>query len=138
LAHSKNDWTSWSFHGLARFYRRSVKDFSTFASTLNKLTKKNVLFMWKKEQQQSFDELKKRLTKIPLLVLPDFSRTFKIECDVNGIIIGGVLTQNGLPVANHSEKLDAVVSTISFMTKNCMLLFRFLQVWQHYLGQKNS
>ena len=35
-----------SFHGLASFYRRFVKDFSTLATPLNKLTKKNVPFKW--------------------------------------------------------------------------------------------
>uniref|UniRef100_A0A151UI19 Transposon Ty3-I Gag-Pol polyprotein n=1 Tax=Cajanus cajan TaxID=3821 RepID=A0A151UI19_CAJCA len=35
-----------SFHGLASFYRIFVKDFSTFASSLNELVKKNVPFIW--------------------------------------------------------------------------------------------
>nr|KYP66811.1 Retrovirus-related Pol polyprotein from transposon gypsy [Cajanus cajan] len=37
-----------SFHGLASFYRRFVKDFSTLASLLNKLVKKDVPFIWGK------------------------------------------------------------------------------------------
>ncbi|KAK1681467.1 hypothetical protein QYE76_042315 [Lolium multiflorum] len=95
-----------SFHGLAGFYRRFVKDFSTIACPLNELTKKNVPFVWGKAQQKAFDELKKRLTEAPLLALPDFAKTFEIECDASGLGIGGVLMQNGKPVAYYSEKLD--------------------------------
>ncbi|KAK1664786.1 hypothetical protein QYE76_052945 [Lolium multiflorum] len=95
-----------SFHGLAGFYRRFVKDFSTIACPLNELTKKNVPFVWGKAQQNAFDELKKRLTEAPLLVLPNFAKTFEIECDASGLGIGGVLMQDGKPVAYYSEKLD--------------------------------
>ena len=35
-----------SFHGLASFYRRFVKHFSTLAAPLNNLTKKDVPFTW--------------------------------------------------------------------------------------------
>jgi hypothetical protein len=59
-----------------------------------------------KAQQHAFDELKKCLMEVPLLVLPDFQQTFEIECDASGIKIGCVLMQNGCLVAYHSEKLD--------------------------------
>lgn len=48
-----------SFHGLAGFYRRFVKDFSTIAAPLNELTKKGVSFEWGKAQEDTFCELKK-------------------------------------------------------------------------------
>ena len=38
-----------------------------------------------KSQQNAFQELKKCLTEAPVLVLPDFTKTFEIECDASGI-----------------------------------------------------
>ncbi|XP_061347567.1 uncharacterized protein LOC133293067 [Gastrolobium bilobum] len=39
-----------SFHGLASFYRRFVKDFSTMAAPLNEVIKRHVGFTWGKKQ----------------------------------------------------------------------------------------
>jgi hypothetical protein len=43
-----------NFHGLAEFYHRFVKDFSTIAALLNNLMKKDVPFKWGDEENQSF------------------------------------------------------------------------------------
>ena len=68
-----------------------MNDFSTISCPLNDLTKKNVPFILGKAQQMAFDELKKKLTEVPLLVLSNFAKTFEIECDASGLGIGGVL-----------------------------------------------
>ena len=86
-----------------------------------------------KAQQNAFDELKRRLTQAPLLVLPDFTQTFEIECDASGIGIGGVLMKNGRPVAYHREKLDGACLNYPIYDKELFALVRVLQVWQHYL-----
>jgi hypothetical protein len=80
-----------SFLGLAGFYHRFVKDFSTIAAPLNALTKKGVPFSWGTTQENAFTILKDKLTHAPLLQLPDFNKTFELECDVSGIGLGGVL-----------------------------------------------
>nr|CAE01890.2 OSJNBa0035O13.13 [Oryza sativa Japonica Group] len=95
-----------SFLGLAGFYRRFVKDFSTIAAPLHELTKRNVTFTWAATQRNAFDTLKDKLTHAPLLQLPDFNKTFELESDASGIGLGGVLLQEGKPVAYFSEKLS--------------------------------
>jgi hypothetical protein len=95
-----------SFLGLVRFYRRFVRDFSTIAAPLNDLTKKGVWFYWGATQDQAFHTLIDKLTHAPLLQLLNFGKTFELECDASGIGIGGILLQEGKPVAYFSEKLS--------------------------------
>lgn len=125
-----------SFLGLAGFYRQFVKAFSTIAAPLNELTKKNVPFVWSTAQEEAFTILKDKLTHAPLLQLPDFSKMFELECDASGIGLGGVLLQEGKPVAYFSEKLSGPSLNYSTYEKELYALVRTLETWQHYLWPK--
>jgi hypothetical protein len=125
-----------SFLGLAGFYRLFVKDFSTIAAPLHELTKRNVTFTWAAAQRNAFDTLKDKLTHAPLLQLPDFNKTFELECDASGIGLGGVLLQEGKPVAYFSEKLCGPSLNYSTYDKELFALVRTLETWQHYLWPK--
>ncbi|WVZ80525.1 hypothetical protein U9M48_027994 [Paspalum notatum var. saurae] len=125
-----------SFLGLAGFYWRFVKDFSTIAAPLNELTKKGVTFHWGTTQEKAFNTLKDKLTHAPLLQLLNFGKTFELECDASGIGIGGVLLQKGKPVAYFSEKLNGPSLNYSTYDKELYTLVRVLETWQHYIWPK--
>jgi Reverse transcriptase (RNA-dependent DNA polymerase) len=63
-----------SFLGFGNFYRRFVKGFSHLVHPLNDLLKKDKKFVWSEECQESFDQLKKRFTEEPVLMMPDHSK----------------------------------------------------------------
>ncbi|KAG8481073.1 hypothetical protein CXB51_025807 [Gossypium anomalum] len=109
----------------------------TLAASLTSVIKKNSAFFWSEEQEKSFILLKDHLTNAPLLVLPDFDKTFEIECDASGIEIGAVLTQEGKPVAYFSEKLSGAPLNYPTYDKEMYALIRALETWQHYLWPKD-
>ncbi|KAL0394599.1 UNVERIFIED_CONTAM: Transposon Tf2-11 polyprotein [Sesamum latifolium] len=92
-----------SFFGLAGYYRRFVEGFSIIAGPLTKLLRKGVVFQWTKQCQRSFDELKKRLTSTPILVLPSGSGGYVVYTDASKQGLGCVLMQNRKIFTNHKS-----------------------------------
>ncbi|XP_073221484.1 uncharacterized protein [Cicer arietinum] len=70
-----------SFLGFADYYRRFIEGFFKLALPLTKLTRKVELFVWDIHCENSFQELKTRLTSTLILVLPNSSESFIVYCD---------------------------------------------------------
>jgi hypothetical protein len=84
-----------SFLGLTGYYRRFIKDFSKIAKPLTRLLEKNKDLDSTEGCQVSFEELKRRLTSAPVLILPDIAKKFDIYCDASRQGLGCVLMQDG-------------------------------------------
>ena len=91
--------------GLAGYYRRFIEGFSKLAEPMTALLEKNAKYEWSDKCQANFDELKKRLTTAPILILPDLSKNFSIYCDASRLGLGCVLMQEGRVVAYASRQL---------------------------------
>ena len=92
-----------SFLGLAGYYRRFIEGFSKVAKPMTELLAKNKDFKWTPACEASFQELKKKLTTAPVLIMPDMEKPFSIYCDASGQGLGCVLMQDGHVVAYASR-----------------------------------
>jgi hypothetical protein len=93
----------WSFLGLAGYYRRFIEGFSKISKPMTELLEKDKKFEWISACEASFQELKKRLTTTPILMMPDIEKSFSIYCDASGQGLGCVLMQDGHVVAYASR-----------------------------------
>ena len=71
-----------SFHDLASFYRRFIKNFSSISNPTIECLKSHS-FTWTKPAQRAFKHIKTLMVGAPALVLPNFEKLFVIECDAS-------------------------------------------------------
>ena len=94
-----------SYLGLAGYYRRFIKDFSRIAAPMTRLTRKEVKFEWDDRCEEAFQELKRRLTSAPILIVPNRGRGYTVYCDASRAGLGCVLMQSGRVVDYGTRKL---------------------------------
>jgi hypothetical protein len=126
-----------SFHGLASFYQKFIRNFTRIsAAMMDTVKKRHKSFHWTTEAEKSFNLLKQKIIERPMLVLPDFKKTFQVKWDASGYAIGVVLSQEDRPVAYFSEKLDEAKLKYSTYDKEFYAIIQALNKRRHYLIPK--
>ena len=105
---------------------------------LNELLEKDRKFKWTTKCQQAFDNLKTRFTSEPVLIMPDQTKPFQIECDASKYASGAVLTQldsNGdrHPCAFISKTFSPAERNYEIYDRELLAIIRALEEWRHYI-----
>jgi hypothetical protein len=87
---------------------------------LASLTSEKVKWEWGPKQSTAFAMAKRVITREAMLAHPDFSKPFTIHMDASHHQLGGVISQDGKPMAFHSRKLTDVQTR--YTTTECELL----------------
>lgn len=129
-----------AFLGLAGYYRRFIKNFSTIAIPLTKLLRKDAIFTWTNLQQEAFDKFKDILCSEPLLQYPDFTQKFYLTTDASNFAIGSVLSQGNpphdLPIAYASRTLNKAETNYSTTDKELLAIIWSIKHFRPYLYGK--
>ena len=119
----RNDYEVRSFHGIASFFRKFIKNFSQICAPLiDNFRGSKQPVKWTEATDRNFKLLKKKITKKPNLALPSFDKVFQVETYSSGIVVGVVLSQEQRLVAYFSEKLNEAKWKYSSYDRNYMLL----------------
>jgi hypothetical protein len=127
-----------AFLGFCNFYRRFIQDFSKVAKPLFDLTQKNTEWAWTPKAEDAFQDLKRKFTTAPILVMPDPSRPMRIECDASDFAWGAILhtlMDDGLwhPTAYISKSLTDAERNYDIHDKELRSIIGALESWRHYL-----
>ena len=101
------------------------------------LTRKGRQFLWEKEQQQAFDEIKHRLQRQPVLHLPDRHGCFQLYSDTSKFATGSALyqVQNGQPrlIAYASKRMPEAAKNYSITELEMCGLAMNIATFSHLL-----
>nr|GEU95828.1 retroelement Pol polyprotein-like [Tanacetum cinerariifolium] len=75
------------------YSRRFIQDFSKISRPMTHLLEKDTPFVFSEDCIQAFQTLKKKLTKAPILIAPNWDLPFELMCNASDFSIGAVLGQ---------------------------------------------
>lgn len=126
------------FLGLTGYYRKFVQDYGKISAPLMALLRKDA---WRSpDADVAFNNLKTAMStwSTSILALPNFNKLFVVECDASGIGIGGVLMEEGRPLAFTSKALSRQHQNLSVYDKEMMAIVHAVAKWRPYLLGQHS
>eukprot|EP00253_Pinus_taeda_P007337 PITA_07337 len=125
-----------SFLGFTGYYRRFIENFTKIASPLFKLLTKDCEFKWSPDCQSTFETLKTRISKVPILRGPNWKLPFHISIDALDTALGVVLGQKYLvPYAIYytSKNLTPTKLNYTMIEKEFLDVVHAINELRHYI-----
>jgi transposase InsO family protein len=122
-----------SFLGTVNTFRRFIYRAAEILQPLTDLTKKeNLNKPWGPEQYKCFEEVKKILASPMVLAMPDYDKPFDIWCDASKTGMGGILSQEGRPIAFFSRLFNKAQSQYQTHNQELLAVVSCMKEWRCY------
>ena len=100
---------------------------------MTRLTRKKVKFEWNDQCEKAFQEVKRRLTSAPILIVLERWQRYTVYCDASMARLGCVLMQSGKVVAYGSRQLKNHEQNYPTHDMELAAIVFALKIWGHYL-----
>jgi hypothetical protein len=130
--HSKTLKILCGFMGLTDYYRNFVNNYGKIVAPLTALFKNNS-FTYTPSFSHDFQTLKMAMCTTLVLALPDFTKTFVLECDASRKGIGVVLMQEGRPLAFTRKQISEQNLGKSIYENKILAILHVVDLWCPYL-----
>jgi hypothetical protein len=109
---------------------------------MDKLLRKDNRFQWNEDCREGLDTLKENMVIAPILVFPDWEKTFHVHVDASDIELGYILAQPGSgeldhPISFTSRKLSELEKNYNTTEREGLAMVYVLQKFRHYLLGKH-
>ena len=100
---------------------------------MTRLARNEVKYEWNDLCERAFQELKRRLTSAPILIVPKMGQRYMIYCDASKDGLGCVLMQSRRVAAYGSLKLKNLERNYPTRDMELAVIVFALKIWHHYL-----
>jgi hypothetical protein len=120
------------------YYRNFIKGYAHIKTPMEKILKKDCLFQWSEECQQSFNTLKQEMVTAPILVFLDWSKEFHVHVNGSFISLAVVLAQPRERYIDHPlsfarRNLSSTEINYTTTEREGLAMVYALQKFRHYL-----
>jgi hypothetical protein len=120
------------FLGLKGYNKKFFQNYGKIVAPLATLLKKNN-FSWNEEAEKTFQDLREVMCTTPVLTMPDFNKTFVLECFASSKGIVDVSMKKGCFLTFTNKKVCNRNLGKSTYEKEMLVLLHAVDMWHPYL-----
>lgn len=124
------------FMGMVQYLSKFIPNLSDVSAPLRKLLEGDVEWHWETLQQQSFEHLKKLVSKAPVLKYYDVNKDVTLSVNASSEGQGAVIMQEAQPVAYDSRSLTDTQKRYAQIKKELLAIVYGCEKFKQYLYGK--
>ena len=127
-----------SLLGFVNYLAKFLPRLSEIAQPIRELTTKDAKFIWSRQHDEAFEQIKKLVTSYPVLRYYDMNAEVTLQCDASEKGLGATLLQNGQPVAFASRTLSKVEQRYAQIEKECLAIVFGCSKFSQYITRREN